>query len=209
MGWLERWRSGRRGPPLAALLDVGFVAIDVETTGLNVGRDALVAFAAIPFIGGRPGPGYSTLVNPGRPIPPASTAIHGITDAMVAGAPDPDGLVARLDEILGGHIVAGHGLDFDLAILNKVRVARGLPRLRNDALDTQLLTAALRPRRLDLTLEQLAAQLGVDVVGRHTAAGDALTAGRLLVALLPFFERAGFRTVSELRWAQRRARLGF
>ena len=58
-----------------------FVAIDLDTTGLNAGRDAAVAVAVVPFRGGEPASGYETLVNPGRPIPATSTRIHGITDA--------------------------------------------------------------------------------------------------------------------------------
>lgn len=205
---LRRWLTTRRGPAIVTMLDTGFVAIDVETTGLNPGSDALVAFAAVPFAGGHPERGYSTLVNPGRRIPATSTAIHGVTDAMVTDAPSAGQVVAELDALLAGRVLVGHGIDFDLAVINRARRASGLPKLRNLALDTLRLAAVVRPGGVDFTLERVAAQLGIEVVGRHTATGDALTAGRLLVALLPSLERAGFRTVPELQWAQRHARLG-
>ena len=53
----------------------------VSSGVIDTRRDAIVAVAAIPFVDGEPRDGYVTLVNPGRPIPAPSTAIHGITDA--------------------------------------------------------------------------------------------------------------------------------
>ena len=87
--WMSRWRStaARDDVSIETLLDPGFVAIDLETTGLDPRRDDVVSIAAVPFVAGRPEPGYVMLVDPGRPIPPASTRIHGIDDVRVAGAP--------------------------------------------------------------------------------------------------------------------------
>ena len=73
-GWWPFCRSARAASiPLDRL---EFVAIDTETTGLDPGRDAIVALAAIPFVGGhaRPEAGYTSLVNPDRPIPPTAQA---------------------------------------------------------------------------------------------------------------------------------------
>jgi DNA polymerase III epsilon subunit-like protein len=206
-GRLARWLSARRGPGIGVLLESGFVAIDIETTGLDSAHDSMVSLATVPFVQGCPQAGYSTLVNPGRAIPPGSTAIHGITDAMVAHAPEPESVAAGLDGLVGDRILVGHAIDFDLAVLNLARRRRGLPGLSNRALDTLLLAAALHPRWREVTLERVAENLGVEVVDRHSATGDALTAGRLLVALVPLLERAGFRTLGELQWAQRRARM--
>jgi len=205
--WLPRWLARRASPELTALREAGFVALDLETTGLDARRDAVVSVAAVPFLGGQPRPGYATLVNPERPIPPASTAIHGLTDDMVAAAPRIDRVLAALDDVLDGTpVLAGHGVDFDLAVLERERRQRGLPRLAIPALDTLLLAAALNPGWPDYTLERVASRAGVEVVGRHTAEGDALTAGRILLALLPALEGRGFRTVGELLWLQRQTR---
>ena len=90
MWWRRRVRPSASTPALRGL---HFVAIDTETTGLDPHHDVLVALAAIPFRDGEPHveDGYTRLVNPGRPIPHAATAIHGIADGDVrgrAGAPD-------------------------------------------------------------------------------------------------------------------------
>jgi len=204
--WISAWLSRPPLPTVRSLREEGFIAIDLETTGLDPCRDAIVSFAAIPFVGGEPRPGHVTLVDPGRPIPGASTAIHGITDAMVAGAVSTERLITQLDTLFGDRVLTGHGVNFDLAILDRERRVRGLPRLRNLPLDTQLLAAALHRRWPDFSLESVAERTGVPIRGRHTAEGDALMAGRILLALLPALEARGFRTAGELAAFQRRGR---
>ena len=202
--WLRRLRSSREDTPIEALLhEPGFVAIDLETTGLDARRDDVVALAAIPFAAGRPGPGYVTLVDPARPIPLAATRIHGIDDARVAGAPSLDIAIAQFDAICAGHVVVGHDVAFDLAMLTRARRIRTLPEPPIVAFDTRRLAIALHPRwRRPGTLEAIAAALGIPVVGRHTADGDARLAGQILVALLPDFRRRGVETLGGLTWAQ-------
>ncbi len=96
-----------------------FVSIDLETTGLDATRDAAVAMAVVPFRGGEPTGGYETLVNPGRPIPAVSTRIHGITDEMVKAAPRLGDVLDEIEALFGVHAVVGHGVAFDLAILEQ------------------------------------------------------------------------------------------
>ncbi len=204
--WLRwhEWRAAlpRDRRPLATLLD-DFVAIDLETTGLDAARDAAVAVAVVPFRGGEPTGGYETLVNPGRPIPAASTRIHGITDEMVTAAPRLGEVLDEIEALFGGHAVVGHGVAFDLAILERGRRVHRRPPFPNTALCTMRLAAALHPGWMDVTLETLAARLGVPVVGRHTARGDALVAGALMLGLLPELARRGHRTLADAVWFQR------
>jgi DNA polymerase III epsilon subunit-like protein len=209
IGWaVERWRrlAAASGPPLETLRTGTFIALDLETTGLDPARDAVVSAAALPFVDGQPVPGYATLVNPGRPIPAASTFIHGITDADVAGAPSLDDALPHLESVLAGHIVVGHGIAFDLAILSRERRVRQRPRLLNLSVDTRVLVAALHPDWWDLELETAAARYGIPITGRHTAPGDALIAGRLLLALLPELAAHGVRGIGEIGWLKRLGR---
>ncbi|MGH7278390.1 MAG: 3'-5' exonuclease [Candidatus Rokuibacteriota bacterium] len=180
----------------------GFVALDIETTGLDSRRDAVVSLAAVPFVDGRPQSGIHTLVDPGRPIPETSTRIHGLTDAMVAGAPPIARVLPQVLALCDGHVVVGHGVDFDLAVLGRAARAAGLPGLQNDALDTRALAMALHPEWCDVSLEGLGDRLGVPVIGRHTAEGDALTAGGILMALLPVLATRRIETLPELLWFQ-------
>jgi DNA polymerase-3 subunit epsilon len=184
-----------------------FVAIDVETTGLDANRDAIVSVAVVPFVEGRPAEGYDTLVNPGRPIPAVSTRIHGITDGMVADAPRFGDVLDELEARCGDAVVVGHGVAFDLTLLERERRARDRPPLPNTALCTMRLAAALYPGGGDVTLESLAGRFGVPVVGRHTARGDALIAGGLMLGLLPELARRGHCTLEDAVWLQRRVPL--
>lgn len=204
MGWLRPlWRSPRRqGRDLDAVLEQGFVALDLETTGLDPRADSVVAAAAIPVLGAEAGAGYVTLVNPGRPIPPVSTAIHGITDAMVAAAPPIDEVLDALEAACGDRLLVGHRIDFDLAVLARERRARGRVPVANPSLCTMRLAAALHPDWADVGLDAVAAQLAVAVPDRHTARGDAVAAARILIALLPEARQRGYRTLGELVWLQ-------
>lgn len=200
---LGAWLTARRGASLASLRQ-RFVALDLETTGLDPRRDAVVSLAMIPFVGGVPAAGYVTLVDPGRPIPPESTAVHGLTDGMVRAAPPIDRVLLEVDALLATDVIVGYNVGFDLAILGRERRARRLHRVGNPVLDTRLLASGLHPEWRDFTLEHIAARLGVAIVARHTAEGDALTAGHILLGLLPELEAHGLRTVPELLWLQRR-----
>jgi DNA polymerase III epsilon subunit family exonuclease len=204
MRWLSPWwrRPVREGLALDALATEGFVAIDLETTGLDSRHAAVVAVAAVPYAASQAGPAYAALVNPGRPIPAASTAIHGITDAMVRESPSIGEVLPALERVWGTRVLVGHNVDFDVAILDRELRGHGRPPLAGPTLDVGRLAAALHPEWRDVSLEALAARLGVVITGRHTAEGDARAAGDLLPALLPELAARGFRTVSELIWLQ-------
>lgn len=207
--WLAPlWRGPRRrGPSLDVLLEPGFVAVDLETTGLDPRRDAVVAAAAVPVRGGVPQPGYVTLVDPGRPIPASSSAIHGITDAMVEGAPAIEAVLDSLARVWGDAVVVGHGVAFDLAVLAREARARGRRLPGNPTLCTMRLAAALNPDWRDVTLDTVAARLGIVVRDRHTALGDAEAAAAILMTLLPSLRARGVTTLSEVLWLQSTARL--
>ena len=189
---------------LASLPGRGFLAIDLETTGLDRRRDRIVSLAAVKFVGGESATVYVTLVNPGQRIPASSTMIHGIDDAMVEGAPDEASAVRWLDELCAGQVIVGHGVAFDIAVMTRAR--RGVIAAPDAlaALCTQRLVAALHPAWLDFSLEGVCLRLGVPIERRHTADGDAVMAGRVLLELLPRLEQSGIRTLGEALWFQDR-----
>jgi len=209
MGWLRPlWRGPRRrGLDLGVLLERGFVALDLETTGLDPRADAVVAAAAIPVVAAQAAGGYVTLVNPGRPIPPESTVIHGITDAMVALAPPIHEVLDALEAVCDDRLLVGHRIDFDLAVLARERRGRGRGPLPNPSLCTMRLAAALHPDWTDVGLDAVASRLAVVVRDRHTARGDAVAAAQILLALLPDARRRGITTLNELLWLQSTASL--
>jgi DNA polymerase III epsilon subunit family exonuclease len=187
---------------LESLVTEGFVAIDLETTGLDLQHDAIVELAAIHFVGAKPGRVYVTHIDPGRPIRPESSLVHGITDDMVAGAPTIREALVNLERVCVDHALVGHGISFDLAVLGRERRDHGLTPLTNATLDTRLLAAALHPDWDRLSFDEVAARVGIGILGRHTAEGDARAVGELLLALLPEARDRGVRTVRDLVWLQ-------
>lgn len=186
-----------------------FIALDTEATGLDTRRDLPVAVAAVPFVEGQPRPdrGYSSLINPGRPIPRTARRVHGITDDHVKGAPPPDQAVRRLlcwwpaeTSLVGFHV------HFDLTLLARIARQSGLAPLASPALDVADLARALWPRWDGLTLEELAARLEVPVEGRHTAEGDAIMAGRIYLKLVPHLLAAGIGTLEDAVRVQQASR---
>ena len=205
------WRSYRRRSARspAELADLEFVAIDLETTGLDPRRDAIVALAAIPFTGRPPRPeaGYVSLVDPGRPIPPAARAIHGIGDVDVREAPSAAQALRPFLEICDGRPIVAHTAAFDLAFVNRFARVAGLPAVRGVVLDIGALAHGLFPSWWDLSLEGLGRLLEVEPIDRHTARGDALSAGVIFLRMIPVLERHGVSTLEETLKLQRRAAL--
>jgi DNA polymerase-3 subunit epsilon len=199
---LWRRRQGRDARSVESLLTEGFVAIDIETTGLDPRRDDIIEIAAVPFVDGRPLNSYVTRVNPERPIPPESSRIHGITDDMVVGAPTIGEALVTLEAVCGGYVLVGHGLAFDLAVLGRARRRHHRPPFTNATLDTMRLTAALHPDWPRFGFDDVASRMGIGILGRHTAEGDAVAAGEILLAMIPEIHARRLRTIGDLVWLQ-------
>ena len=74
----------------------------------------------------------------------------------------------------------------------------------NPVLDTLLLSALIHPAHGDHNLGDIAKRMGVDVVNRHTAVGDALTTGRIFLKMIPLLANMGIRTLQEAREASKK-----
>jgi len=101
--------------------ELPFIVADTETTGLDVATARIVSLGAVCGHGTRlfRSRMLDDLVDPDVPIPPASTAVHGITDAMVADARDFPEVWADFRRPLRNRVVVGHNLPFDLTILRE------------------------------------------------------------------------------------------
>jgi DNA polymerase-3 subunit epsilon len=180
----------------ALLRSLTYVIFDTETTGLDPERDEIVQIGAVRVVNGRivEGERYDTLVNPGRPIPPGSTKVHGISDDMVVGAPGVAEAVRGFHAFAKGAILVAHNAPFDLAFLRRGAPA-GLA-FDHPVLDTVLLSAVLFGGSATHTLDALADRLAVDIAGnlRHTAIGDAVATAQVFTACLAMLEGRGFGT---------------
>lgn len=208
------WSLDPARAPLGASLDeVGFAVVDVETTGGGVEYGHRITdIAVVEVRGGRIVDEYQTLVNPGRRIPPGITALTGITDAMVAGAPWFEDVAEEVLSRLQGRVFVAHNVSFDWGF-----VAGELVRTLGDAPDpvrmctvrmVRRLVPGLRHRNLDV----VSRHFGVPIHDRHRAHGDALATARVLLRLLDEVRGRGLEDVASLeeylrrRGGQRRRR---
>lgn len=186
----------RGATPLAAL---DAVAVDTETTGLDTAKDRIVQIAGVEIELGRivAETGFNELVAPGVPIPPASSAIHGITDEAVSGAPAIADLLPRLRDFVGSRLLIGYSIGFDLAVLQNEAARAGIEWHRPRSLCVRLLGSIVVRHLPEESLDALAGWLGVTISGRHRADGDARAAAEVFLALLPHLAERGIRTLAE------------
>lgn len=177
------------------------VVFDTETTGLEPSRgDRMVSIAGVRIVNARllETESFDCLVNPGRAIPPRSTAVHRITDAMVAEAEPAPAVAERFARFARNAVLVAHNAPFDMRFLTMAAAETGLE-IHNPVLDTVLLAAHLHGAGEDLTLDRLAEIYGVELSAeaRHTAHGDALATAKIFLALLAPLRAAGITTLGE------------
>lgn len=191
--------SGTDDTPLRNLT---FVIFDSETTGLDPARDAVIQLGAVRVVNGRiiTSETFETLVDPGRPIPPASTKVHRIHDTMVAGAPDFAQACTRFHAFASGSVMVAHNAPFDMAFLHRQTRNTARP-FDNPVLDTVHLSAIIFGGSAEHTLDAICDKLQVEIAPelRHTALGDAMATAQAFVAMLPILEGRGLHTFGQVR----------
>jgi DNA polymerase III epsilon subunit family exonuclease len=180
---------------LAARLEV----LDTETTGMSPAQGhALVEVARVRLERGVIVDRWSSLVNPGRPIPADAAAVHGIHDAMVSDAPGPAEAGRALREGCGDAPLVLHNAPFDLPFLTAMLRGGGLAPLWNPVVDTLGLARGLFGSGSN-SLGALAARFSLPKETAHRALGDALTTARLFLLLADRWEREkGVHVLAEL-----------
>jgi DNA polymerase-3 subunit epsilon/ATP-dependent DNA helicase DinG len=154
------------------------VAIDIETTGLDPYHDAIIEVGAVRFRDGVIIDEYSTLVDPGRPIPAMSTNITGIRNQDVIGAPVIAAIVPALRDFIGHAPIIGHNVGFDAAFLMRQGLVQNNPRI-----DTYEMASILLPTAARYSLTALTGDTEIDLENAHRALDDARAAGRLYYTL--------------------------
>jgi DNA polymerase-3 subunit epsilon len=173
--------------------------VDTETTGVSPAYGAtIVELARVEIENGRALDAWSCLVRPRRPIPPGATAVHGITDAMVAAAPAAADVAASFRDSLEGRTLVFHNASFDLPFLVAMIREAGLPRILNPVVDTLGLARGLFGSGSN-TLAELAGRLGLEPEGFHRARVDAQTTAGVFLALAALWEvERGVGSLAEL-----------
>ena len=156
-----------------------FVALDIETTGLDPTRDRIIEVGAVQFSESGEEAEFSSLVNPGRRLSPFIERLTGITNDDVTAAPPLERIAADLRRFVHGRTIVGHNIEFDLEFLRAAGVTGP-----TEAVDTATLARLLLPELKTHGLADVAEALGLEPDGRHRALSDARLAVRVFNGLL-------------------------
>lgn len=192
--WAER--------PLAEL---GYTVFDCETTGLDpAGGDEIIQIGATRVVAAklRRESVFEQLVDPQRSVPEAGIAIHGIRPEQLAGQPTIAAVLPAFAEFASDTVLVAHNAAFDMRFLQLKEASTGV-RFEQPVLDTLLLSAVLHPEQPSHRLEAIAERLGVPVLGRHTALGDAMVTAEVFVKMLPLLRERGLVTLGQVLQASR------
>nr|WP_240794630.1 exonuclease domain-containing protein [Azoarcus sp. DD4] len=200
---LFKWSEKSRALEDRLLTELTYTVFDTETTGLNPSQgDEIIQIGAVRVLNGKPlrNESFEQLVDPRRSLPPESAQIHGITAEMLAGKPTIESVLPSFHAFAADTVLVAHNAAFDMRFLQLKEEVTGL-RFDQPVLDTLLLSAVIQPNQESHRLEAIAERLGITIIGRHTAMGDAIVTAEVFLKLVPLLAEKGIRTLREAREA--------
>jgi len=185
--------------------ELAYTVFDTETTGLEPSAgDEIISIGAVRVVNGRllKNEVFEQLVNPRRPIARDSLRVHGIDSRTLAGEPLIEHILPRFHQFCEDTVLVAHNAAFDMRFLELKRAATGV-HFDQPVLDTLLLSAVVHSSYENHHLDAIAERLGVRVIGRHTALGDAMVTGEVFLRLLPLLADRGIVTLRQALEASR------
>ncbi len=167
--------------------ELRYVVFDLETTGLEPSRgDEIISIGAVSIVKNKiiAHEIFDQLVDPAKPISPASIKIHGITQKMVRGKPKIDEVLKDFRRFSDGAVLVAHNAAFDMKFLKMKESIAGVV-FNNPVLDTMLLSSVIHPHQPAHALDLLVQRYGIALKDRHAALGDAYMTAELFLSILP------------------------
>jgi len=185
----ERFRFMWEAPPPNE-----WVALDCETTGLNVRRDDIISIGAVRIVGDRilTSQRLELLVRPKRAISVDSVRVHGLRETDVREGRDPDDATMELMRFIGSRPLVGYYLEFDVAMIDRAifpRLGVGLPQEKFEVSSMfydwkrRQLPPYEEPAQIDLRFATIMRELDLPMESAHDALSDAVMAGLAFVKL--------------------------
>jgi DNA polymerase-3 subunit epsilon len=181
------------------LTELTYTVFDLETTGLDPrGGDEIISLGAVRIVNGRllSEEQFNQLIDPQCILSRESVRIHGIRPEMLKDQPTIDKALPLFHRYCEDTVLVAHNAAFDMLMLKLKEKASGV-RFSQPILDTLLLSDGLHPSHRTHEIEKIAQRLGVRVIGRHTALGDALTTAEILLKMIPLLEGKGIHTLND------------
>jgi DNA polymerase III subunit epsilon len=188
------------------LVDLTYTVFDTETTGLDPSNgDEIISVGAVRIVNNRllHHEAFDQLVDPQRPMSPESIKITGIDPPVLKGQPTIERVLPAFHRFCEDTVLVAHNAAFDMRFLQLKENTTGV-HFTQPVLDTLLLSAVLHPNLESHKLEAIAERLGVDVMGRHTALGDAIVTGEVFLRMIPQLTERGIVTLKDAREAARK-----
>ncbi|WP_045027584.1 3'-5' exonuclease [Draconibacterium sediminis] len=160
-----------------------FSIIDIETTGQSYKNGKITEIAIYQHNGQEVTDSFSTLINPEMDIPFFITELTGINNEMVRTAPKFYQVAKKIIEMTMGRTFVAHNASFDYKFIKEEYTRLGYNYHRK-TMCTVKLSRKLLPGHPSYSLGKLCADLGIEINGRHRAAGDALATAKLFDILL-------------------------
>lgn len=159
-----------------------FVAVDLEMTGLRVKSDRILEIGAVRFEQGHETGRFQTFVNPHRRLDEGIVNLTGITDELVAGAPETKEALLTFLDFAGELPLLGHNLMFDYSFLKQAAVNAGLS-FERYGIDTLKIARAMLKEPESKKLPALCDYFNILRERTHRALDDALAAADLYFVL--------------------------
>ncbi|MDE3047742.1 MAG: DUF3820 family protein [Verrucomicrobiota bacterium] len=150
-----------------------FVCLDCESTGLDPDKDRIVEIAVARFTFDHILQSFESLINPECEIPQVSQDIHKISSDMLQGKPKIAEVLPDLLKMIDGHVIVGHGIGFDIALIAAEAKRHQIP----THIEKQKFIDTLRLARLYgespiNSLEKLRQHFNIEPEGAHRAMSD-------------------------------------
>lgn len=166
-------------------MDRSYVAIDIETTGLDAKQDKIIEIGAAKVIDGEETERFSTFVNPRRELPERIVQLTGIQASMLEDAPDIEDVIKDAVEFAGDLPLLGHRILFDYSFLKRAALNWGkISAWEKNGIDTLALCRQFMPKEEKKNLSAACRYFHVPMKTAHRAEEDARAASRLYLALM-------------------------
>lgn len=172
--------------------EIQYAIVDIETTGGHAAGNGITEIAILVHNGSEVVEQFESLINPQYPIPLSIQALTGITDQMVADSPTFTDLAPQIYKLLCDRVFVAHNVNFDYSFVRHHLEAAGY-RYTAPKLCTMRMSRQIRPGLRSYSLGRLCDALGIPIVDRHRAGGDARATAVLFTQLLTW-DTAGVAT---------------
>lgn len=161
-----------KGKDLLLSFPSDFTVVDIESTGGSSAVAEIIEISALRYRDDRFVAAFSSLLKPSTSIPYFITMLTGITDEMVADAPERKGVLRDFRDFLGTDVIIGHNVNFDVNFLyDELLIHLGYA-MTNDFVDVLRLSRAYLPDLTNHKQVTIAEHFGLDTTGAHRALKD-------------------------------------